>query len=143
MTGMTVTYVEDLVFRDEDVPLGFEELERRRQVLKQVETHPGTLFMLTWERFSRTCGTARCIAGWTQFFARGAVTYDMDFVSENVVSFVSEHGASGPDVKQDAVTLLGLTQQEYFGPGIDNEDFALFYLGNDTAVARLRELCYF
>lgn len=128
----------EVIFRDPAVPLGSDELERRRQVYKQAVAHPDTFDMRDWETVAYdlrdwpggtpSCRTTRCIAGWAQFFARGEVN------SDDILQ---------PDVAADAVTVLALTEDEYFGPVNIDEDYALFYLPDDVALARLRELCYF
>lgn len=134
-----VTLGETMVFRDPSVPLGFEQLALRRQTYKQITAHPDTFNMSDWEQVfydlghvldENSCRTTRCIAGWGQFLARGEVT---------MASFTR------PVVEVDAVALFGLTEEEYYGPGNEHgdEDFALFYLPDDPAVERLRELCYF
>lgn len=111
-------------FRDPLVPLAPEQLELRRLVLKQVDTHPDTFDMDNWEEEEyvgeTACKTTRCIAGWAQYFARGAVIYACD----------------DRDVEVDGIKLLGLTRDEYAVWGSKG----LFYASNAAALERLRTL---
>jgi hypothetical protein len=126
--------MEQDVFRDPAVPLSPEQLEMRKLVLKQALSSPETFWMGTWEATSMSgrfrpedgyCGTTRCVAGWAQFFARGAVYKDGDA------------GLGIHRTGVDAVRLLGLTEREFY-PNPD--DAGLFYICEEEAVRRLREL---
>ena len=112
-------------FRYPEVPLTLEQLELRRLVLKQVTAHPDTFDMRDWEENlsagNGECRTTRCIAGWAQYFARGEVTFYSD---------------GERDVEVDAITLLGLTRDEFRVSGAKN----LFYASNQAALTRLHEL---
>jgi hypothetical protein len=118
-------------FRDPSVPLTLEQLTLRKQVYKQISTDPETFFMNTWERLRSTggaCKTTRCVAGWAQFFVRGAVY---------------EEGSEPlgiPPVDTDAIILLGLTEDEYDSIGCGYFDEGLFYLDEDAALERMRQL---
>jgi hypothetical protein len=80
----------------------------------------------------RSCNTTRCIGGWAQFLARGAVHEDGD------------EAAGIPPTYLDAIGLLGLTAAEYGSdePGwwTSTAPETLFFLPGDQAVERLREL---
>jgi hypothetical protein len=115
---------DDYAYRDPAVPLTEDQLLLRKKVLHQVETEPETFYMGDWER-EGSCGTTRCIAGWAQFLARGQVCY-----------FGNEQGL--PDVEEDAIELLGLTENEYAGDPAAGS--GLFYTSNDEALQQLREL---
>lgn len=107
-------------FRDPAVPLAPEQLELRRQVLKEVENDPAAFCMSTWVSFSRSaCRTTRCLAGWTLFLADGRL--------DRLLRAQGYHDR--------AIALLGLTREEFNGP-----DGGLFYASEEDAVARLREL---
>jgi hypothetical protein len=125
-------------FRDPATPLGPEQAELRKLTLKTIEADPRGLDMGNWERRKQPnqhfCGTTRCVAGWAQYLARGAVYADGD------------KALGIPPVDRDAIGLLGLTAAEYgagdLGPhALDTvHDGALFYLTEDEALERLREL---
>ena len=124
-------------YRDPEVPLAPEQLELRKRVLKEIENDPAAFSMSSWEanyhsfnlrtRAYDVCTTTRCIAGWAQFLARGRCTADDD-------------GVSSEDLENDAIALLGLTEAEFDPPGNDQADDQLFYMNDDDALARLREL---
>jgi len=117
-----MTQRSSLIFRDPATPLSLEQRELRKQVYKQIDADPDTFDMSSWESSvdvtGARCGTTRCVAGWAQFFARGEV-FPHDAVS----------------VKQDAITLLGLTHDEYYCGG-----FVLFYTSNERALAWMKQL---
>ena len=117
----------DDLFRDRHTDLTEGQLLLRKQVLHQVETEPETFCMLDWE-IGGGCRTTRCIAGWAQFLARGRCTVDDD-------------GVSSKDVQDDAIALLGLTEAEFDPPGNNEADEQLFYLNDEDALTRLRQLC--
>jgi hypothetical protein len=114
---------EALPFRDPSVPLAPDQLELRRLVLKEIEAHPDTFDMDDWERawrlrYEGVCKTTRCLAGWAQYFARGAVNVN----------------GVGTDV--DAAGLLGLTEKEYY----EGTNDGLFYTTEAFALVRMRQL---
>ena len=117
------------VFRDPAVPLSPGQAEMRKRVLKEIEKDPGGFDMSSWESGWRTgcgqCGTTRCIAGWAQYLERGAV-------------YENGLGRDVPSVWSDAIGLLGLTFAEYTGEVAGDDD--LFYMDDDQALERLREL---
>ena len=47
---------------------------------------------------------------------------------------------SSEDVEDDAIGLLGLTEAEFDPPGNNEADEQLFYLNDEDALARMREL---
>jgi hypothetical protein len=108
--------IPEFLFRPEGEPLTEAQRELRWQVLKQISNEPETLDMAAWEEKGR-CGTTRCIAGWAQFIVRGEVRRLY--------------------IKHDAIRLLGLTMDEYYGHG---EAGGLFYLDDAAALARMQEL---
>lgn len=124
-------------FRDPAVPLAPEQLELRKRVLKQIEYDPESYDMgdwerIYWERSYSPCRTTRCIAGWAQYLARGEVN----------MRGTARRGI--PDVTWDAIRLLGLTAAEFGTDDPDDRWFGpaagLFYLDDEAALGRLREL---
>jgi len=122
-------------FRDPATPLGIKQAELRKRTLKEIENDPAGFDMTEWEHRKqpnqyKNCNTTRCIGGWAQFLARGAVYEDGD------------EAAGIPPTYLDAIGLLGLTVAEYGSdkPGLHGDPGALFFLPGDQAVERLREL---
>jgi hypothetical protein len=119
------------VFRDPSVPVTPEQMALRKRVYRQVKRHPETFYMGSWEEIppanGTECNTTRCIGGWAQFFARGHVYQTAD-PARNI-----------PVVEEDAVILMGLSEEEY-GCSDLNDDEGLFYLDDDEAVERMRVL---
>jgi hypothetical protein len=119
-------------FRDPSVPVTPEQLAMRKRVYQQVKQHPETFYMGCWEDIAREirgvqCNTTRCIGGWAQFFARGHVYQTADPYR------------AIPVVEEDAVVLMGLSEEEYGAAVLDDDD-GLFYLDDAEAVERLRIL---
>ena len=124
------------VFRDPGTPLTFAQRELRQLVLKQVEAHPDTFDMDEWERRG-ACGTTRCIAGWAQFFGRGRVSWR---TSLPTADDPTDYCLDGPFVENDAVELLGLTEDEFYVHSDYCGDDDLFHLDDEEALERLREI---
>ena len=127
----------DTPFRDPKTPLAPEQLELRKRVLKQIEYELASFDMRSWEKIipgwgnqhgRESCKTTRCLAGWAQFLARGAV-FEYGTDDRRIVP-----------VDDDAIALLGLTADEYGTDDLSDEGNALFYLSDDDALARMREL---
>jgi hypothetical protein len=126
-------------FRDPETPLTPEQAETRKLTYKQISTEPQTFSMDHWSLqldwlpgellkglgiAEGTCGTARCVSGWAQFFG-----------GQDVVAFSTEH-----ENIRAGIELLGLTYNEYYGI---NGHYgagarALFFDTNENAVERMR-----
>src|ERR1700679_572181 len=108
-------------FRDPSTPLSIEQSELRKRTLKEIESDPRGFDMNSWEIHRHPnqhyCGTTRCIAGWAQFLARGAV-YEY-----------GDKALGIPHVDDDAIGLLGLTAVEFGGTDPADDD-GLFYVPN-------------
>lgn len=121
-----------LPFRNPETPLTFEQLELRKQVLKQVENEPDSFDMNSWEqvfsdgereiyqsdgRTRTVCGTTRCLGGWA-------------------IHFAGESSRNIDAPRNRGIKLLGLTPDEYFIPGVGG----LFYTSDTIAVEHFREI---
>jgi hypothetical protein len=123
-------------FRDPAVPLTPDQLHLRKLAYKTIVADPEGFDISDWERHYKHhigCRTTRCIAGWGQYLARGAV-YAYGFSCPGEPDYI-------PEVVEDAIALFGLTAVEY-GSDLtdDDDDGGLFYLPAPLALARLREL---
>jgi hypothetical protein len=133
---MAMTSIFSDPFRDPYVPLAPEQLELRKLTLKQIETDPDGFDMSQWEKqhFNMPpfpfCRTTRCVAGWAQFLARGAV-YEYG-VYENSRQII-------PPVDRDAIVLLGLTMVEYGSDDLEGT-CGLFFMPGSEVLERMREL---
>lgn len=111
-------------FRDAGTPLSEDQALMRKRVLHQAVTEPETFDMAYYEA-ERGCGTTRCIAGWAVYFERG---------------WVHANDRWDPDgLKQAAISALGLTLVEYYGPGNWFDGLDLFY-DEPGGLERLRKL---
>lgn len=119
-----------LKWRDE-TPLTFEQVEYRKMVYKQISADDESFDMGSWEWSPETlghalrllpefnnCRTTRCVAGWAQFYAKGAVRE--------------------PTVEQDAIDAMGLSWLDY--RGTDPAKVGLFRTNADDALARMKVL---
>lgn len=123
--AMDRVYPDCARFRDPGTPLTREQRDLRARILKEAENEPRSLHMGTWETVldygpGNFCGTARCIAGWSDFFSAGRVNFDK--------------------IAWRATGQLGLTQREHSGekPG----EGIIFYVSNAAALERLRRLVH-
>src|ERR1700733_5603576 len=129
-------------FRDPGVPLTLEQSHLRKLTLKTIEADPGSFNMSFWERERSVskdlCGTTRCLAGWAQFLVRGGV-YVFDTGGVRVAGSVNRAPYGALPAQEDAIALLGLTEEE-FGGSSPLDVRGLFYQAETVAVARMRGL---
>ncbi len=115
------------LFRNPAVPLTEDQIHLRKLTFKTIVAFPDDFCMNDWERKFEgggQCRTTRCIAGWAQYLARGAV-YEHGDITQGI-----------PPVDEDAIELLGITVDEYGSDDVNDvndED-------DDKAVERMRLL---
>jgi hypothetical protein len=113
-----------------------ENKELGRLVIKQAEAFPESFYMGTWAR-ETPCGTTACIAGHALLLSGYSVQFrPMMLLSGEVFPdkravFLDPEGEV-VICPQEARRLLGLSLQE---------ENSLFYADEESAIARLRELC--
>jgi hypothetical protein len=105
--------------------------ELGRLVLKQATEFPETFSMDDWVQ-EKVCGTAACIAGHAMLFSG----YSFQRDEHEGYVFIRPDGSQVSEEANEAISLLGLTDEEFCPEGEDG----LFYLDDDEALERLREL---
>lgn len=100
------------------------------KVLGTIEAHPGLLDMTEWAAPAE-CGTSACISGHAMLECGYRVKW-----TGTEPAFFRPDGSQVHSEEWEGRDLLGLTDEEY-QEGMPGE---LFYLEDEEAVARLREL---
>lgn len=108
-----------------------ENKELGRLILKQADAFPETFDMFEWIIF-HPCHTSACICGHAMLLS-GYTFGEVPGIEG--VRWYRPDGSLVADEEEEGIALLGLTEDDYQGPGE-----RLFYDNDENAIARLTRL---